>query len=83
MYKNVSDISPYCLSTSLDLIKKNYKRLCLQHNLNIIHTFKTAGDWAFSFAGPRVWNCHSIQIRNSESADLFKKKTLKIYLYPL
>ena len=82
MYKTVSDISPYYLSSSLDLSGPKRRGLRSQHNLNIPRTFKKAGDQAFSVAGPRVWNNLPIQIRNSKSTDLFKKQ-LKTYLYPL
>ena len=58
------------------------KGLSAQHNLNISHTFKKAGDQAFTVAGPCVWNGLPFQIRNSKSTDLFKKQ-LKKYLYPL
>ena len=83
MYKTVSNISPCYLSMSLDLSEPKRKGLRSQHNLNIPRTFfKKAGDQSFSVAGPRVWNSLPIQIRNSKSADLFKKQ-LKTYLYPL
>ena len=82
MYKTVSYISPYYLSKSLDLRESKRKGLRSQHNLNIPRTFKTAGDQAFSVAGPHVWKRLPSQIRNSKSTDLFKKQ-LKTYLYPL
>ena len=83
MYKTVSNISPCYLSMSLDLSEPKRKGLRSQHNLNIPRPFlKKAGDQSFSVAGPRVWNSLPIQIRNSKSADLFKKQ-LKTYLYPL
>ena len=55
MYKTVSTISPYYLSSSLDLSGPKRKELRSQHHLNIPRTFKKAGDQAFSVAGPCVF----------------------------
>ena len=81
MYKIVSNISPYYLSKSLDLSEPKRKGLRSQHNLNIPRTLEKAGDQTFSFAGPSVWKCLPIQIRNSKSTDRFKKQLKPIYMY--
>ena len=71
MYKTVSVISPYYLSSSLDLSEPKRKELRSQHNLNIPRTLKKAGDQAYSVAEPCIWNGFPIQIRNLKSTDLF------------
>ena len=46
------------------------------------HVHKKYGDRAFSVAGPKLWNGLPLDIKNSNSVDIFKKN-LKTYLFKI
>ena len=84
MYKGINNLAPdyitsYCISSST-----NQRRYTLRStdkgNLIEPKTATEFGMRSFAFAGPHLWNKLPINVRQSSSVDIFKKR-LKIFLF--
>ena len=86
VYKCLKGLCPQYLSDCLVLHRPRLgsvtTRSCHGLNLVIPRTTKSAGDKAFSVAGPRLWNNLPTHIRNSPTIDSFKT-SLKTHLFQL
>ena len=84
MYKAINNLAPdyitsYCISSSINQ-RRSTLRSADKGNLIEPKTLTEFGKRSFAFAGPHLWNKLQINIRQSSSVDIFKKR-LKTFLF--
>lgn len=78
VYKCLNDTAPLLLSDLLSPSLSIFRHT--SHTLHIKFCDTLQGRRAFSYCGPRLWNCLPLYIRTSSSLAMFKQK-LKTYLF--
>ena len=82
VYKSLNGLCPQYLRNLLEhrksarSLRSNFQDLLIQPTCKT----KTYGDRAFSVCGPKIWNTVPLEIRQSSTVVLFKKK-LKTFLF--
>ena len=82
VYKSLNGLCPQYLRNLLEhrksarSLRSNFQGLLIQPTCKT----KTYGDRAFSVCGPKIWNTVPLEIRQSSTVVLFKKK-LKTFLF--
>ena len=84
MYKGINNLAPDCITSYCISSSTNQRRSTLQFadkgNLIEPKSLTEFGKRSFAFAGPHLWNKLPINIRQSSSVDIFKKR-LKTFLF--
>ncbi len=78
VFKVLNGLAPSYLS---DLLRLRSPGRCLRSsNQKLLSVPRSRSDWAFSIAGPKLWNSLPVSIRTIPTESLFKTR-LKAYLF--
>jgi len=84
VFKSINGEAPECITNLLHY--KTQSRMLRSSSQRLLATttarLKTYGDRAFSVAAPKLWNTLPLELRLSDSGDIFKKR-LKTHLFKM